>query len=332
MANNVSNINEEDRGSNGKPLEINLKKIDTDPNQPRRVINSDRLNELADSIRQRNVKQPISIRINPSMDGRYLINAGERRYRASIIAGKTTIPAFIDETFDDYDQVIENEQRENLTAMELALFIDKKSKDGIPKTVIAKYLSRSQNIITDHLAMIDMPDPIADAYRNGRVKTAKTINELRKVYKLDPVLVREWIANVDFITRGNVQALREQILVTIHNIETTTIPKEETFTSEDKRIKQPVLSSTNDIGEVTGKDIIEKGLKQRQYVAANRIEVENAQGIHDPLILVSYDDKRAAILLHKYPSVQGRIWIKFDSGREMEVGSSVLQIISISET
>ncbi len=330
MANNVSDLEEKGEKPYGKPLEVDLNKIDADPNQPRKDIKKETLKELADSIKLRNVKQPISIRLNPAREGRYLINAGERRFRASILAGKSTIPAFIDETFEDYDQIIENEQRENLTAMELALFIDKKSKEGTPKLLIAKYLSRTQNVITDHLAMIDMPDPIAGAYRTGRVRTAKTINELKKIYKLDPVAVSEWIGNVDFITRGNVQAIRKRLLEPARARETVNVaPLAKRVIKQESYVQQPEVHHDSD--KVARREITAKEFEHRKYVAANKIQVENAKGIHNPLLLVKYDDKRASIMLNKFPSVQGRIWIRFDDGNEMEVGASALQIISLSD-
>ena len=75
-------------------LDINL--IDEDPNQPRKTF--DNITELSESIKERGVKSPISV--HPIDNGRYMINHGARRYRASKLAGKTTIPAFID---DDYN-------------------------------------------------------------------------------------------------------------------------------------------------------------------------------------------------------------------------------------
>lgn len=313
--------NEEDNA--GKPLQISLKRIDVDPNQPRKEINQATLNELADSIKLRNVKQPISIRRNPNSRGSYIINAGERRYRASIIAGKNSIPAFIDETFEDYDQVIENEQRENLSAMELALFIHSKSKAGTPKIVIAKSLSRSQNVITSHLAMIEMPDVIADAYRTGRIKTAKTIHELRKVYNLNPTLVSHWIADIDFITRAKVQDLRERVLKSNEDLGS--------IESRDKQTKNPRSKNVIDIKRPASPKKISTRPMKTKTVSVNKIELENKEGICNPLMLVKYDDKRASVLLHKFPTVQGRIWIRFESGSEMEVGASALQIISLSD-
>ena len=102
--------------------EISVILLDEDPSQPRKFFDPDALKELADSIRTRGIKTPISVRFNVK-NGRYTINHGHRRYRASVIAGKETIPAYIDNDYSDEDQIIENLQRENLTTREIADYI-----------------------------------------------------------------------------------------------------------------------------------------------------------------------------------------------------------------
>ena len=98
----------------GAPSRLRLADIDEDPEQPRQEFDPETLNELAATIAVRGVRQPVSVRVHPSTPGRWMLNFGARRLRASKLAGKTDIPAFIDAAFDSYDQVIENEQRESL--------------------------------------------------------------------------------------------------------------------------------------------------------------------------------------------------------------------------
>ena len=102
--------------------EVELDKIHANPNQPRREFNQEALQELADSIKEIGIIQPITLR---SMeDDSYQIIAGERRYRASVLAGMKTIPAYI-KTADDENvmemALIENIQREDLNSLEIAL-------------------------------------------------------------------------------------------------------------------------------------------------------------------------------------------------------------------
>ncbi|MDR1683747.1 MAG: ParB/RepB/Spo0J family partition protein, partial [Candidatus Symbiothrix sp.] len=102
--------------------EIELTKIITNPNQPRKEFEEEALNELADSIKMHGLVQPITVR--ETDDDCYQIISGERRFRASLIAGLTTIPAYIKKTSDENMAemaLIENIQREDLNAIEIAL-------------------------------------------------------------------------------------------------------------------------------------------------------------------------------------------------------------------
>ena len=103
----------------GAPMLLLLDSIDEDPDQPRKEFDPDKLAELAETIRERGVRQPVSVRRHPQHADRWILNFGARRLRASRLVGKTDIPAFVDNSPDSYDQVIENEQRENLTPLDL---------------------------------------------------------------------------------------------------------------------------------------------------------------------------------------------------------------------
>ncbi|WP_407290548.1 ParB/RepB/Spo0J family partition protein [Klebsiella quasipneumoniae] len=90
---------------------LDVDAIDPDPEQPRvsrttEGFSEESIKELADTIKARGVKMPVSVRQNPEQAGRYIINHGERRWRASKVAGKKQIPAFIDNDYSDDDQVV----------------------------------------------------------------------------------------------------------------------------------------------------------------------------------------------------------------------------------
>jgi ParB family chromosome partitioning protein len=157
-------------GDNGKPLNLSLDSIDEDPSQPRQEFDEESLRELADTIAQRGVKQPISVRPHPDQPDRWMLNFGARRLRASRLAGKTHIPAFVDLAADSYDQVIENEQREPLKPLELALFVQRRVACGESQADIARRLGKSRQYITFATAMIDAPDWLLTAYRDGRCR------------------------------------------------------------------------------------------------------------------------------------------------------------------
>jgi ParB family chromosome partitioning protein len=179
--------------ASGKPLELALTDILEDPKNARRVYDPVKMAELTASIAEKGVKSPISVKRHPTIPGKYLTNHGHRRCRGSKEAGKTHIPAFIDELHDDYDQVVENLQREDLTPLELAMFISSKLDEGERKSQIAQKLGKKPAMITEHLALIDPPGPILDLYRQGLLISPRTIYDLRQLYEKYPDQVQAFL-------------------------------------------------------------------------------------------------------------------------------------------
>jgi ParB family chromosome partitioning protein len=150
------------------------------------------------------------VRENPEQPGRYLINHGARRYRGSKWAEKTDYPGFIDNDYNEADQVIENLQRNELTAREIADFIGRELAKGKKKGEIAKEIGKSPAFVTQHVTLLDLPEPIAEAFNSGRAKDVTVINELVTAYKKNPDEVGAWLADdSQELTRGSVKLLRE---------------------------------------------------------------------------------------------------------------------------
>lgn len=195
-------------------LEIDLSLIDEDPDQPRTEFDPVTLQELADTIRLRGVKTPISVHPNPQSEGRFIINHGARRYRASILAQKRTIPAFIDTDYSNVDQVIENLQRDNLTPREIANFIGYQYSKGFKNGDVAKMIGKSTAFVSQHSMLLDLPNPIAALLDSGRVRDTIIINKLVYAFKESPEIVIDWIDNPEQeITRGSVDLLRQFIKI-----------------------------------------------------------------------------------------------------------------------
>ena len=137
------------------PQELPLDLIDEDPHQPRTADNPgfspESIAEIGETIKARGVKSPISVRENPDAPGRYLINHGARRYRGSKWAHKTTIPAFIDNDYNEADQVIENLQRNELTAREIADFIGRDAE-------LAQKLAQFRQAQTEKVLAMKLPE------------------------------------------------------------------------------------------------------------------------------------------------------------------------------
>ena len=151
--------------------EIEIEKIFANPNQPRRDFNEEALQELADSIKELGVIQPITLR--KMEDETYQIIAGERRFRASQLAGKTTIPAYILKA-DDEDTMemalIENIQREDLNALEIALAYQQLiEQHNLSQEQLSKRIGKGRATIANFLRLLKLPAAIQVALKEKRI-------------------------------------------------------------------------------------------------------------------------------------------------------------------
>lgn len=197
--------------ADGKPLLLPVESIDEDPDQPRVEFDAESLRELASTIAERGVRQPISVRSHPETPGRWRLNFGARRLRASKVAGRLSIPAFVDETADQYDQVIENEQRDRLTPLEMSLFIARRLRAGESQAEVARRLGKSRQYVTLATALIDAPDWLMTTYREGRCRGLNELYELRRLNDKHPGAVAEWVVSRSGVTRGDLDTLRDQL-------------------------------------------------------------------------------------------------------------------------
>lgn len=195
----------------GRPMLLPLDGIDEDPDQPRHEFDANGLLELAATIRDRGVRQPISVRPSTQQPGRWALNFGARRLRASKLAGLTEIPAFIDTTADNYDQVIENEQREGLKPLEIALFVQKRLASGDNQAEIARRLGKSRQYVTLATALIEPPDWLLDAYRQDRCRGMTELYELRRLHGEHAEQVEAWASDREPMTRERIATLKRKL-------------------------------------------------------------------------------------------------------------------------
>ena len=151
--------------------EVRMDDIRPNPNQPRREFDDDSLQELANSIRQIGVIQPITLR--DMGDGTYIIIAGERRWRASQRVGLTTIPAYI-RTVDDENMMemalVENIQREDLTALEVALaYQNLIEQHNLTQEQLRERVGKNRATVTNYLRLLKLPASIQMALRNREI-------------------------------------------------------------------------------------------------------------------------------------------------------------------
>jgi len=141
--------------------------------QPRQVFNEDSLNELAQSIKKHGLAQPVIVIKDPSRDA-YELVAGERRLRASKMAGLEDIDAIIRTSIGDEEKLalslIENLQREDLNAIDLALAYKRLIKEfGISQTEIASYCGKSKSAVSNTLRLLDLDDDIQKSVQTGAI-------------------------------------------------------------------------------------------------------------------------------------------------------------------
>lgn len=149
---------------------VPIDKINPNPNQPRTHFNETLLNELADSIRENGVLQPLLVRKNGKG---YEIIAGERRYQASKIAGLEELPVIVKEV-DDQKMLelalIENLQRSDLNPIEEAKGYRQLIKaSGMTQEALSKAVSKSRSSITNSLRLLDLPAPVQQYLFDGRL-------------------------------------------------------------------------------------------------------------------------------------------------------------------
>lgn len=150
---------------------LRISEVEPRSDQPRKTFEHEALEQLADSIAQFGVLQPIIVRESALLAGTYEIIAGERRWRAAKMAGLSEIPAVIldgDDLKAAQIAVIENVQREDLNPVEEALAYDALiERFGLTQEQVAKQVGKSRSAITNNLRLLELPDEVLELLRGG---------------------------------------------------------------------------------------------------------------------------------------------------------------------
>lgn len=197
-----------DRDKMGIPYrELNLATIDRDPNQPRVNFDEEKLKELSESIKTYGVLSPILVRPGKT-PGRYTLISGERRYRASGLAGKTTIPALVDQGDDSSGertlamQLVENIQRADLSPLERAHAISAlKESFNLSVRDVAERLGTSKSMVQRSLEILDLPDDLLNALREGASES-----KILLLAKIEDEEIRaSYLKELEVLTRSQLQ-------------------------------------------------------------------------------------------------------------------------------
>ena len=149
--------------------EVALSAIEPNPLQPRTMFDDEALQELSASIAQLGVIQPITLK--PNGKDKYIIISGERRWRASQLAGLETIPAYIREVDDENLHamaLVENIQRENLNAIEIALGMKRLIEEcGLTQEAMAEKVGKKRSTVSNYMRLLSMPSEVQLALKDG---------------------------------------------------------------------------------------------------------------------------------------------------------------------
>lgn len=300
--------------SGGAPLMIDIHLVDEDPEQPRTKDNPGfsvtSIAELAASYGPKGPKSPISLRDNPDAPGRFIINHGSRRYRAARLKGLTIIPSFIDNDYHQIDQVIENLQRDALTAREIADWIGRELARGLKKREIAKSIGKSPSFVSQHATLLDLPDPIADVFNAGRVNDVTVVNELVTAFKKNPNEVASWLTvEHQDVTRSEVKLLREFL------------DEKRTSDAASIRMNEEVCA----LPEAHEPAAYER--RKKVKLAAPDTDV-----FRKVIVQVEHGARLARLILTRRPPTDGHAWLKYeDDGHEFEVNLDDVKLVALLE-
>lgn len=211
-------------GKKNSVMSLRMSDIEPRKSQPRKTFEEESLAQLADSIKTHGVLQPIIVRESAAVPGMYEIIAGERRWRASKLAGLTEIPVVI---FDGDDlksaqvAIIENVQRQDLNPLEEALsYRDLIERFGLTQEQVAEQVGKSRPTITNLMRLLDLPGEVLDMLKEGKITTghARTLLSLRNTADIVPLAhkiymrglsVREIEAAVKRLNAENSRSVKE---------------------------------------------------------------------------------------------------------------------------
>lgn len=276
-------MDEVQTGGSSSISEVELTKIQVNPNQPRREFDPVALQELADSIREIGIIQPITLRkIN---DEEYQIIAGERRFRASQMAGLERVPSYI-RTADDENvlemALIENIQREDLNSVEIALtYQHLLDQYGLTQERLSERVGKKRTTVANYLRLLKLPAPVQMGLKNkqidmGHARALLSLDDPKLQVKLYEEIVSQGysVRRVEELVKQLSQG--ESIVSNGRKI----APKQQRLPEEYNMLKQQLSGFFNTRVQLTCSD---QGKGKISIPFANEEELEHIMRIFDSL-------------------------------------------------
>lgn len=237
--------------------QIPLAQIGANPDQPRKTFKDAELNDLAASIKEKGVLQPILLRAVPNKPYNYEIVAGERRYRASKLAGLTEIPAVIKKLDDDNAMeiaLIENVQRENLDPIEeAAAYKNLMEKCNYDMADVSRLIGKSDSYIRNAIRLIDLPDAVRQMVSNGEISAshARTIAVADNPVELAHEIVNNKMSVADIAKRvKNVKRAGKSRGFTSKTIDADTVKKIENDIKKSLKVPAKLIERRGGAGQI----------------------------------------------------------------------------------
>ena len=221
-------------------IRVPLDQIDVNPKQPRRDFDETALSELAASIKMHDIIQPLTV--SRSASGRYRLIAGERRLRAAKIAGLKDIPVYTRQANDAQLlelSLLENLQRENLNAIEIALSY-KRLMDELDYTQeqVAERMGKERSTVTNYIRLLKLPPDIQIAVRHGAV----SMGHARALINVDLVDKQLYIFN-EIKNRGLSVRQTEELVRKMYTAQAVKVPIKSSLPPAFKKIEDNLASS-----------------------------------------------------------------------------------------
>ncbi len=210
---NITELNAEDSKTGEQILFVPIENIEANPYQPRKEFDTAELNDLAESIRQKGIIQAITVRRKD--DGNYELISGERRMRASKLAGLEKIPAFVLDISSKEDllelALIENIQRANLNAIEVAegykRLIDECS---LKQDEVAQKVGKSRSAVANTLRLLTLPDEIKQSVKKGEISEGHARSILALDSEIDQLLLWKRITTENLSVRKSEEFIKKK--------------------------------------------------------------------------------------------------------------------------
>ena len=276
---NEENVKVDLAGVNAIDVDITL--IDRNPDQPRKVFNEEALREMSNSIATYGVLQPLLVTEN---NGRYLIIAGERRFRAAYMAGLKRVPVIVRELTNQQIQeiaLIENLHREDLNAIEAAEGMRELMENhGLTQEAVATRIGKSRPYVTNTLRLLQLPKEVTDLVKEGQLSPGHA----RALISIDDKDYLVQLANQAVASRLSVRELETKVRLYFTRKSIPVGPRKQPLPIELKEM-------VSDMKRVFATKVRIAGNESKGRIYIDYFNKDDLDRIHEIVQKLKYDEK-----------------------------------------